>query len=85
MARQTKTDPQIEAVLKRLDTLAASAPDLSEPIAFYRAVLPALREAQADVESFTLAPEAAQRKFEAGLPLLVGEELPVDAPIIRSY
>ena len=84
MARQTKTDPQIEAVLKRLDTLAASAPDLSEPIAFYRAVLPALREAQADVESFTLAPEVAQRKFEAGLPLLVGEELPVDAEATRA-
>ncbi len=84
MARPATTDPQTEAVLKRLDALAECAPDLAEPIAFYRAVLPALRSAQATVEPFTLMPEAAQRKLESGLPLLVGEDLPLDAEATRD-
>jgi hypothetical protein len=73
-----KTNPQTEAVLKRLDAVVERAPDLAEPVAFYRAALPALREAQANVEPFTLAPETAQRKLESGLPLLIGEDLPLD-------
>jgi formate dehydrogenase accessory protein FdhE len=84
MARPATADPQTEAVLKRLDALAERAPDLAEPIAFYRAVLPALRAAQATVEPFTLTPEAAQRKLESGLPLLVGEDLPLDAEATRD-
>jgi ribosomal protein S27AE len=84
MARPATSDAQTEAVLKRLDALAERAPDLAEPIAFYRAVLPALRAAQATVEAFTLTPEAAQRKLESGLPLLVGEDLPLDAETTRD-
>lgn len=84
MARPVTADPQTEAVSKRLDALAERAPDLAEPIAFYRAVLPALRAAEATVEPFTLTPEAAQRKLESGLPLLVGEDLPLDAEATRD-
>jgi hypothetical protein len=74
----TQIDPQIRAVFKRLDALTERAPDLAEPADFYRAVLPALHEAQADVPPFALDPEVARRKLESGLHLLVGEDLPLD-------
>jgi hypothetical protein len=65
-------------MFKRLDALTERAPDLAEPADFYRAVLPALHEAQADVPPFALDPEVARRKLESGLHLLVGEDLPLD-------
>lgn len=83
-AGPAKRDPQTEAVLKRLDTLAERAPDLAEPIAFYRAALPLLREAQAQVTQFTLDPETVQRKTAFGLSLLVGEDLPLDPNTTRD-
>ncbi len=82
MARTvSKVSAQIDAALKRLDSLAKSAPDLAEPAAFYRAALPLLREAQADVAPFTLDPETAATKLRAGLSLLVNEDLPLDAQL----
>jgi len=84
MVRPAKVDSQTEAVLKRLEALAERAPELAEPVAFYRAALPALRQAQADVPPFSLDPETAQRKLESGLPLLVGEDLPLDGAAMRD-
>jgi FdhE protein len=78
MARTAVIDPQTAAITTRLDTLAKQKPALAEPMAFYRALLPVLREAQAAVEPFSLAPDTAQRKLAAGLPLLLGEDLPLD-------
>jgi hypothetical protein len=71
-------------VLRRLDELAERAPDLAEPIAFYREALPLLRAAQAAVEPFSLDPAEAQRKLQSGLPLLVGEDLPLDVEAARA-
>ncbi|MBI3242492.1 MAG: formate dehydrogenase accessory protein FdhE [Chloroflexi bacterium] len=82
--RQAKADPQTEALLKRLDDLVERWPDLAEPAAFYRAALPALRAAQKNIEPFTLDAEAAKRKLESGLPLLVGEDLPLDVEATRD-
>ncbi len=73
-----KPDPQMAGVLKRLDQLAIRTPDLTEPIAFYKAVLPVLHQAQANVAPFTLAPEIARHKLETGQPILVEEDLPLD-------
>ncbi|HLF24865.1 MAG TPA: formate dehydrogenase accessory protein FdhE [Anaerolineae bacterium] len=80
----TRADPQIGAALKRLDALIERAPDLAELAAFYRAVVPALHDAQAGVLPFVLDPETAQRKLESGLPLLVGEDLPLDLATTRE-
>jgi len=71
-------DPELTGVLKRLDELAARIPDRAEPAAFYKAILPVLHQAQADVEHFELAPEIAQQKLELGNPVLVDEDLPLD-------
>jgi len=79
-----KADSQTEAILKRLDTLAERAPDMVEAVAFYQAALPLLREFQAKVEPFSLTPEVAQGKLQAGLPLLVGENLPLDVDTILT-
>jgi formate dehydrogenase accessory protein FdhE len=78
MAQTPATDPQREAILQRLGRLAEQKPELAELIAFYRTMLPLLREAQRTVEPFSLAPQVAQQKLRAGLPLLLGEALPLD-------
>lgn len=79
-----KSDPQLEAALKRLDGLVERAPELGEPAAFYRAALPALHEAQAGVVPLALNPGMTQRKLAAGLPLLIDEDLPLDPDAIRA-
>jgi FdhE protein len=84
MARTTTADPYITTILKRLDTLAEHTPELAEPIAFYRALLPVLREAQTGVEPLTLPTETIQQKLAAGLPLLLGEDLPLDPGATRD-
>jgi len=85
MARTAKqTDPQIQAALKRLDALAEQAPDMAEPIAFYRATLPILRDARTQVTPFTLDPETTRDKIRSGLSLLVGEDLPLDWDATRA-
>jgi FdhE protein len=78
MPKAATVNPQVEAILQRLGRLAEQKPELAEPIALYRAMLPLLHEAQAAVEPFSLAPEIAQQKLNAGLPLLLGEALPLD-------
>lgn len=83
MAQTVRVDPQIELLTQRLNRLAEQQPELAEPAAFYRAMLPLLREAQRSVEPFSLAPETAQQKLAAGLPLLLGEALPLD-PVAAS-
>src|SRR5262245_22936658 len=78
MAQTPTTDPQGEAILQRLGRLAVQKPELAEPIALYRMMLPLLRDAQGTVEPFSLAPQVAQQKLSAGLPLLLGEALPLN-------
>jgi FdhE protein len=68
----------VEAAMKRLDDLVKRKPELGEAAAFYRAIIPLLRQAQAAVPPFVLDPALAQQKIDAGRPLLVGEELPLD-------
>jgi FdhE protein len=78
MSRTTILDPQVEVILQRLDRLVEQKPELAEPAAFYRAILPLLHEAQRAVEPFSMTPATAQQKLRAGLPLLLGEALPLD-------
>lgn len=75
---QPQIIPQVEAGLKRLDDLARRTPEMVEAVAFYRAAIPLLWQARADVPAFTLDPALALRKLEAGRPLLVDEALPLD-------
>ncbi len=84
MARTAAVDPQIAAIINRLDSLAQQKPELAEPIAVYRAVLPLLREAQAMAEPFILPTETARHKLAAGIPLLLGEDLPLDPDATRD-
>ncbi len=90
MTSAAKVDAQIQAVLKRLADLAQRAPDLAEPIAFYQEALLLLRATQASqgmrrpVYSLNLDRDAIQRKLEAGLPLLVAEDLPLDVDAARD-
>lgn len=84
MSQTAPVDPLVAAINKRLKTLAERSPELAEPIAFYQAVLPALRAAQADIELIDLAVETARHKLAAGIPLLLGEELPLDPEATRT-
>ena len=72
------SNPQLHAFYKRMDTLVTQQPALSEMSQFYRAALPVVWAAQQRVEPFMLAPAVVHQKLQAGVPLLVGEELPLD-------
>ena len=78
MAPATKASPQLEAALKRLDGLVQRTPEMAGAVAFYRAAIPLLSQAQQNVPAFTLDPAMAQQKLESGRPLLVDEDLPLD-------
>lgn len=69
---------QIEAGLKRLDDLSRRTPEMADMVAFYRAAILALWEAQQHAAPFTCDTAVAQQKWEMGRPLLVGEDLPLD-------
>lgn len=84
MTRTTTIDPQATAFQARLEHLTRQKPELAEPVAFYQAALPLLRQAQADVEAFTLPLETARNKLAAGIPLLLGEDLPLDPEHTRN-
>ncbi|MBI1879965.1 MAG: formate dehydrogenase accessory protein FdhE [Chloroflexi bacterium] len=84
MTQTAPTDSRITAITNRLDTLAERMPELAEPIAFYRAALPLLRQAQATVEPFSLPTKMARHKLAAGIPLLLGEDLPLDPDATRD-
>ena len=84
MARTSTPDPQTAAIAKRLDTLVERRPELVEPITFYRAMLPLLRQAQLIIEPFSLTTETARHKIAAGLPLLIDEDLPLDPVATRD-
>ena len=85
MAQLAKVSPQIETALKRLDGLVQRTPEIVEAVAFYRAAIPALWQAQQAVPFFTLDPAAAQQKLESGQPLLVGEDLPLDGQATTDF
>jgi formate dehydrogenase accessory protein FdhE len=64
--------------------LAEKMPELAEAANFYRAAIPLLRRYRQAVPPLPLGRQAVQKKLEAGLPLLVGEELPLDVKATRS-
>lgn len=84
MVRTATLDPQTTALINRLNNLVERKPELVEPIAFYQAALPLLRQAQADVEPFTLPLETVRNKLAADIPLLLGEDLPLDPERTRD-
>ena len=67
-----------QALQRRFDALRQQAPELAEAIGFYAGLVPLLRAAQAGVEPLVFERADVQRKLAAGLPLLVGEALPLD-------
>jgi hypothetical protein len=84
VAHSVSPDPQVIALTKRLNTLAERSPEMADPIAFYRTALPLLREAQMAIEPFTLPVEVARQKLAAGIPMLLGEDLPLDPDTTRA-
>ena len=78
------TDPVVLALSKRIDTVVTQQPALRDLGEFYRAALPRLRTAQESCTPFTLAPTVARQKLQAGMPLLVGEALPLDEAQLRT-
>jgi hypothetical protein len=72
----------VETILAGLDALCMEQPELASAAAYYRLVLPVLKEAQATVPPFALDETRAAQKIEGGEPLLVGEDLPFTTPVI---
>jgi FdhE protein len=85
IGQPANTPPHIKAGLKRLDDLVKRTPEIAGVVAFYRAVIPILWEAQQNVPSFILDAAKAQQKLKSGQPLLVDEELPLDAQATADF
>ncbi|MEO6062367.1 MAG: formate dehydrogenase accessory protein FdhE [Thermoflexales bacterium] len=84
MAKVAPLTPEVAAIHKRLDDLQARYPDLAEPIAFYRESLPLLRQAETAIEAIALPAGRAGDKLAMGMPVLVGEDLPLDVDATRA-
>ncbi len=82
--QQLTSDPQLAVFMRRLNVVAEQNPELAEAISFYRETLPLLREAQKNVEPFALDDETIKNKIDSGVPLLIGEELPIDPDATRD-
>jgi FdhE protein len=74
----------IQTILAGLDALCMEQPELASAAAYYRLVLPVLKEAQVTVPPFVLDETRALQKIEAGEPLLIGEDLPFTFPAISA-
>lgn len=85
MAQPAKVPPQVETGLKRLDDLVKRNPEMAAAVAFYRAAIPLLWQAQQTVPFFTLDAAMAQQKLESGRPLLVDEDLPLDTQTTADF
>jgi FdhE protein len=79
MAAPPRSPTQADATASRLNDLVARRPELAEAAAFYRATIPLLRQAQHTVPPLALDPAIGRQKIAAGRPMLIGEELPLDA------
>ncbi len=74
----------IQTILAGLDALCMEQPELASAAAYYRLVLPVLKEAQATVPPFALDETRAAQKIEGGEPLFAGEDLPFASPAISA-
>jgi FdhE protein len=79
-----KGTAQKDGTLQELDRLVKHRSELAEAAGFYRAVLPLLQQYRQTVPPFRMEQQAVRNKLEAGLPLLVGEELPFDLEAARA-
>ncbi len=80
MTKPVDTDP----VAQRVRALVKDSPDLKDAAELYGSVIPLLRDADPDVAPVSLTVEDARRKMKAGLPLLHGLDLELDAEKIRG-
>jgi FdhE protein len=77
LGRSSPPPPAVEETCRELDRLAAERPGLQRPIGWLREVLPHLA-APLEVTIPEMSREAAHAKLNSGVPLLRGEELPLD-------
>ncbi len=68
-----------DTIAERLRVIEQESPCLEQATRFYRAVLPALRDADVGAVPIKLTREQVLGKIETGLPLLQGLDLEVDA------
>jgi len=81
-----KTPSAIETAAAELDRLAAARPALLSHCQWLRTLLPDLDTQLAVPESLLqIEPEHAKTKLQAGIPLLRGEQITVDAKMFRRH
>jgi FdhE protein len=70
--------PAVEGLQAELDRLAAARPGLVPPARWLRDMLPTLAPVE-PAPTLALDPERARDRLKLGLPVLRGEQLPIDA------
>lgn len=69
----------VETALGRLQTIAVENPGLQGAMRFYQRLIPILNELGKDIPGITIDPKVIHQKCSAGIPILAGEALEVDA------
>ncbi len=69
----TETPNTVEIALARLLAISGEFPGMGEAVDYYMRLVPALHAASARITPPALAPDASQKKINAGIPLLMGE------------
>jgi FdhE protein len=78
-----KEPPTVEEARVELDRLAAEMPAFRAPLLWLRALMPDLVPATDVAHVPTISPEKAHTRLNAGVPLLRGEHLTIDAKAFR--
>ncbi len=78
-----KTPPTVEEARVELDRLAAERPTFRAPVLWLRELLPDLAATPDDPHAPSLSADQARAKLIAGVPLLRGEPLAIDAKAFR--
>jgi FdhE protein len=76
--------PDVAAAVERLDGLAVDVPELTDAIAIQRAILRAIYREPPGSVAVELPPARAAEKLRGGVPLLRGEQVPLDLPAVEA-
>lgn len=80
----SKAKPRATFLVREVEKLTVQMPELSEMAAFYRAAFPLFSQYQETVPPLHLENGVVQNKLLQGIPVFVGEALPLDLKATRN-
>jgi len=82
--RRESIHPDLAAALERLDQLTEATPSLRDVAMLQGAILRTIAHEPPHVGALDMTPDRAAEKLDGGVPLLRGEQVPLDLPAIAA-